>query len=136
MERCRKMDNQNNNQKSINQKSLTDEQKAIKIINDEFREQKEFHISRNLPFYIIQNGFFPTFYFLKEKKKKEKKDGEAGKIIRILELWLKEKGLIKQEQENELKEILLSNNYIKKRRITMEALFIANLIKRIADIKF
>ncbi|MEO0229621.1 MAG: type III-B CRISPR module-associated protein Cmr5 [candidate division WOR-3 bacterium] len=108
--------------KTLNQERASFILKKVKEFKgDENRFKAE---ARRVSSLIISNGLLPTLAFLKSKE-------ERKPVYDIIAQWLKHKGLCK----NDALEELLNSDAVKLRLATMEALELANWLKRIVEIE-
>jgi len=98
-------------------------QKVREITNNKDGDKYKSH-ARSLPSFIVSNGLIPTLAFYKSKK--ERKD-----VYDTINDWLRKKGIIK----NDALEELTNADFQTLRLATIEALAIANWLKRIVEVE-
>jgi CRISPR-associated protein Cmr5 len=89
-----------------------------KVKNSDEDEKKEFI---KLPNLIMTNGLIPTLTYYKEKEN----------VFNTIVEWLKKKGLIKQDDLNEL----LNADSQTLRKATLEVLKLSNYLKRFSEME-
>jgi CRISPR-associated protein Cmr5 len=111
-----------NNIKTLEQERASfclEKVKEIKSPKDKFKTA-----ARNLPSFIVSNGLIPTLAFYKSKAEKKE-------VYEIINEWLKERKII----ENDALNYLVYKDFNTLRLATMEALALANWLKRIVEIE-
>jgi CRISPR-associated protein Cmr5 len=98
--------------------------KNIKSNQDKSTQDKFKSAARNLPSFIVSNGLIPTLAFYKSKAEKKE-------VYEIINEWLKQRKII----ENDALSDLVNKNFNNLRLATMEALALANWLKRIVEIE-
>jgi CRISPR-associated protein Cmr5 len=105
-------------------KFCLEEVKSIKSNQDKSSQDKFKTAARNLPSFIVSNGLIPTLAFYKSKAEKKE-------VYEIINKWLKRKEIIKSDALSEL----VDKDFKTLRLATMEALALANWLKRIVEIE-
>jgi CRISPR-associated protein Cmr5 len=116
-----------NNIKTLEQeraKFCLEKVKNIKSNQDKSNQDKFKTAARNLPSFIVSNGLIPTLAFYKSKAEKKE-------VYEIINEWLKERKII----ENDALNYLVYKDFNTLRLATMEALALANWLKRIVEIE-
>jgi CRISPR-associated protein Cmr5 len=98
--------------------------KKIKSNQDKSFQDKFKTAARNLPSFIVSNGLIPTLAFYKSKEEKKK-------VYEIINEWLEKRKII----ENDALNYLVDKDFKTLRLATMEALALANWLKRIVEIE-
>jgi CRISPR-associated protein Cmr5 len=98
--------------------------KEIKSNQDKSTQDKFKTAARNLPSFIVSNGLIPTLAFYKSKAEKKE-------VYEIINEWLKQRKII----ENDALNYLVYKDFNTLRLATMEALALANWLKRIVEIE-
>lgn len=99
-------------------KFCIDRVKEIKVEKKKFKTN-----ARHLPELIVLNGLIPILAFYKAKDEKKP-------VYELLNRWLKDKKYI----TNDALEELVNADVSKLRLVTMEALSLANWLKRIVEV--
>jgi CRISPR-associated protein Cmr5 len=97
---------------------------CIEQVKDKKQDKKYQSAAKSLPAFIVSNGLIPTLAFYKSKKEKEP-------VYNTINEWLKNRGFVK---EDALKE-LVESDFQTLRLATIEALAIANWLKRIVEVE-
>lgn len=111
----------------IENKILSQERASfvLKEVREFKGDKKKFKTeARRVSSLIISNGLLPTLAFLKSKE-------ERKHIYEVINRWLKQREFC----ENDALYELLNSDAIKLRLATMEALELANWLKRIVEIE-
>jgi len=96
----------------------------VKKVKEITNKKKFKSYARSLPSFIVSNGLIPTLAFYKSKE-------ERKPVYEIVNEWLKEKGYV----SNDALEYLVKADFQKLRLATIEALAIANWLKRIVEVE-
>jgi len=92
---------------------------------DKERQDKKYQsAAKSLPAFIVSNGLIPTLAFYKSKKEKEP-------VYNAINEWLKNRGFVKKDALEEL----VGSDFQTLRLATIEALAIANWLKRIVEVE-
>ncbi len=97
---------------------------CIEQVKDRKQDKKYKSAAKSLPAFIVSNGLIPTLAFYKSKEEKEQ-------VYNAINEWLKKRGFVK---EDALKE-LVESDFQTLRLATIEALAIANWLKRIVEVE-
>ena len=81
--------------------------------------------ARSLPSFIVSNGLIPALAFYKSKE-------DRKPVYNTINEWLKKRGII---QNDALDELTTKKNFKDLRLATVEALAIANWLKRIVEVE-
>ncbi len=108
--------------KTLNQERASFILKKIREVKE--NKEKFKTNARRLPSIIISNGLLPTLAFLKSKE-------ERKPVYDVINEWLKQKRFC----QNDVLEELLNSDAAKLRLATMEALELANWLKRFVEIE-
>lgn len=101
----------------------TQNQERALFVLKKIKELKSSNYSEKLSSYILTNGLLPTLAFLKSKK-------EGEEIYSVLEEYLKSKLNIENSKQDII-EALVDTNATKLRLATIEAMELANWIRRL-----
>jgi len=97
---------------------------CIEQVKDKKQDKKYQSAAKSLPAFIVSNGLIPTLAFYKSKEEKKP-------VYNAINEWLKNRGFVK---EDALKE-LVESDFQALRLATIEALAIANWLKRIVEVE-
>ena len=97
---------------------------CIEQVKDRKQDKKYQSAAKSLPAFIVSNGLIPTLAFYKSKKEKEQ-------VYNAINEWLKNRGFVKKDAFEELVE----SDFQTLRLATIEALAIANWLKRIVEVE-
>jgi CRISPR-associated protein Cmr5 len=97
---------------------------CIEQVKDKKQDKKYQSAAKSLPAFIVSNGLIPTLAFYKSKKEKEP-------VYNAINEWLKNRGFVKKDALEELVE----SDFQTLRLATIEALAIANWLKRIVEVE-
>jgi CRISPR-associated protein Cmr5 len=97
---------------------------CIEQVKDKKQDKKYQSAAKSLPAFIVSNGLIPTLAFYKSKKEKES-------VYNAINEWLKNRGFVKKDALEELVE----SDFQTLRLATIEALAIANWLKRIVEVE-
>ena len=96
---------------------------CIEQVKDRKQDKKYKSAAKSLPAFIVSNGLIPTLAFYKSKKEKEP-------VYNAINEWLKNRGFVKKDALEEL----VGSDFQTLRLATIEALAIANWLKRIVEV--
>jgi len=98
---------------------------CIEQVKDKKQDKKYQSAAKSLPAFIVSNGLIPTLAFYKSKE--DKKD-----VYDTIKEWLKKRGFVKSDDA--IKD-LVELDFQTLRLATIEALAIANWLKRIVEVE-
>ncbi len=98
---------------------------CIEQVKDKKQDKKYKSAAKSLPAFIVSNGLIPTLAFYKSKKEKEQ-------VYNAINEWLKNRGFVKSDDA--IKD-LVESDFQTLRLATIEALAIANWLKRIVEVE-
>jgi len=97
---------------------------CIEQVKDKKQDKKYQSAAKSLPAFIVSNGLIPTLAFYKSKE--DKKD-----VYNAINEWLKNRGFVKSDDALKW---LVESDFQTLRLATIEALAIANWLKRIVEV--
>jgi CRISPR-associated protein Cmr5 len=94
-----------------------------KLSKEQIKKYKS--AAKSLPAFIVSNGLIPTLAFYKSK-------GDKEPVYNAINEWLKKRGFVKSDDA--IKD-LVESDFQTLRLATVEALAIANWLKRIVEVE-
>ncbi|MCX7757928.1 MAG: type III-B CRISPR module-associated protein Cmr5 [candidate division WOR-3 bacterium] len=107
-------------------KTLTQERASFALEKVKNKDKKYATYAKKLPALITTNGLIPTLAFLKSK-------GESKAVYDTINEWFKKENYIKNNED--VLENLVNADFQKLRLATIEAMAIANWLKRMVEIE-
>jgi len=97
---------------------------CIEQVKDKKQDKKYKSAAKSLPAFIVSNGLIPTLAFYKSKEEKKP-------VYNAVNEWLKKRGFVKEDAIKDL----VKSDFQTLRLATIEALAIANWLKRIVEVE-
>ena len=97
----------------------------VRNITSDEKKYKYKSNAKDLPSFIVSNGLIPALAFYKSKE-------DRKPVYNTINEWLKKRGII---QNDALDELTTKKNFKDLRLATVEALAIANWLKRIVEVE-